>query len=111
MPIYRGTDFYLPFQLLRRVDSTPINISSWDFGAQFRVNPDDEEAALSTSLSGGHWVVTDGDLGKLKFVLTKTQTADLPLGKLYGDLLRIDGGNRIRVMGINPTVVDPITRD
>ena len=110
MPIYRGTDLYLPFKLLRKVNSDPVNISSWDIEAHFRTSPDDADAILETSLSGGQWTVTDGENGNLTFALTAAETAVLPLGILLGDVMRIDGSNRIRLFGINIPVVEPLTR-
>lgn len=110
MPIYRGTDFYLPFKLLRRFNSDPINISSWDIEAQFRVDAGDVAATLETSLTGGQWTVSDGENGKMNLALSSEETADLPLGVLIGDVLRIDGTNRFRIFGLSIPVVEPLTR-
>lgn len=111
MPIYRGTDFYLPFQFQRRFDSTPINVTSWDIKANFRVNPDAADPVLSTSLSNGQWSIPDGVNGKVAFRLSEAETASLPLGAIVGDVLRISGATRIRLMELRLFVLDPITRD
>lgn len=110
--IYRGTDFYLPVRFLRRVNESAINIATWDFEAQFREDPASDDIAITTSLSGNHWSLTnDGTDGKLNLRLTAAQTANLPLGVLHGDLFRIDSGLRQRLCLLRIPVEDPITRD
>lgn len=112
--IDRGTYFELPFQLLARFNSEPLNISTWEFRADFRADPADETPALTTTSAGGQWVVPDGEgeNGKLRLVLTPLQTAALPVGALYADLMRTDSalGRMKLIASLRIPVADPITR-
>lgn len=112
--IDRGAYFELPFQLLSRFDNDPLNISTWEFRADFRSDPADTDPVLTTTTSGGHWVVPDGQgvNGKLRLVLTPEQTAALPLGILHADLMRTDSalGRMKLIASLRIPVGDPITR-
>lgn len=112
MPIYRGTYFELPLQLLMRANSNPLNISTWEFRTEFRNSRDDADVALEATTSGGQWVVSDGVNGKLRLVMTPEETAALELGTLVGDLMRTDSSaGRIPLIAeMRIPVLDPITR-
>lgn len=114
MPIYRGAYFELPLQFLMRANSNPLDITTWAFRADFRQSPDDVSPILTTTTSGGHWVVPVGEGvdGKLRLVLTPAQTQALPLGVLIADLMRTDSpvGRILLIATLKLPVVDPITR-
>jgi len=110
MAIFKGTYFSQEFTIVDG-SGAPIDISAWQFEADFRDRLEGEELLNITTASGG-FAVIDGANGRLQMALTPVQTDSLPIGRLVFDVLRTDDANGdIWLFGGKVTVKQPVTRD
>lgn len=90
MAIDVGCKYQKFIQFKDRSTGQPIDVSTWQFESTLR----DEagEAVLDLSTGGGHFTVTDGPNGWLRFALSEAETGQLSPGKVTGVLYRTDDG-------------------
>lgn len=103
MTIYRNKAFYQTFVLTDSVTKAPIDISSWTFSAQFRLNIEDNVSLIDVTVGNGLYFNTDGADGKLDLRLLQAATELMftrlphqpisPKSKftVFFDLIRTDG--------------------
>lgn len=89
MSIYQGTYYTKTFLFKDSVTLAAIDITGWEFEADFRDRVD-SDVLLTLTTAGGGWAVTDGPAGALEMRVTAALTAALPLAKLVFDVLRTD---------------------
>ena len=110
MPVFQGTYFSQEFTIVDQNEAA-VDISTWEFEADFRERTDGDEL-LNITTGGGGFTVIDGASGRLAMTLTPAQTATLPTGRLVFDVLRTDDLNGdIWLFGGKVTVKQPVTRD
>ena len=90
MPIRRGTYYSRTF-LLTQPGGAPVDITGWEFLAEFKAGKEESLPALVqlTSANGG-WTIGDGPGGKLVMHLLADDTNALTVSKAYWDVLRTD---------------------
>ena len=88
MAIYQGTYFTQLFVV--KTKDGPVDISGWEFEAQFRKRVDDADSLLDLTTAGGAFSLTDAVNGELQLAITEDLTATLPLGRVVFDVLRTD---------------------
>lgn len=86
--IYRGCYYSKDIQFKTRSDGQPVDISTWQFAANLKDGTGTTVLAMSTS--GGHFAVTDGPNGWVRFALTVAQTLALVAGPVTFALYRTD---------------------
>ena len=111
MPIYQGTYFVQVF-VIEDTAGDPVDITGWEFEADFRRHRNDEEPLLTLTTGNGGFAVALGTDGRLTMQMTEGQTIDLPAGRIVFDVLRVDAspGPRFMFAGTIP-VKQPVTRD
>jgi hypothetical protein len=108
--IYISTAYEQDFTLNDR-DGVAIDITSYTFKAQFRDNATDEEALLELTTANGGITVLDGPAGRMRFIITAVQSADLPEGRIVFDVLRLNGSPAPTwLFGGTIRVKQPVTR-
>jgi hypothetical protein len=119
MPVYQGTYYARQFQLSRKSDGTPIDITGWEFASQARYNLTDPDPAPITitslhSPAPPGIVIIDAVNGVIEWRLYEDQTESLHTGTLVFDVMRIDiasGKGPEYLFGGRFTVAEPVTRD
>ena len=113
MPIYQGTHYSVVFAIESAEDETPIDITGWEFSADFRDDRyDPDPPLLSLTTAGGGFTVFDGLGGRLKMDVTAAQSLALPLCRMSFDVLRTDiDPGPIMVFSASVPVATPVTRD
>ena len=95
LKMYRGDDYKIP--LAFDDGATPpatIDVSTWNFSAQVRNRPNDEEVLLSFTVD-----MTSAVSGTIVLTADKSLTATLPAGPLHWDVQRALPSQRTLVAG------------
>jgi hypothetical protein len=88
MAIYQGTYFVQSFAV-KTTSGTAVDISGWEFEADFRDRVDSEQVLNLTTDNGG-FIVTDGINGIFEIRILPEDTLTLPVRKLIFDVFRTD---------------------
>jgi hypothetical protein len=112
MPVYQGAAFTKVFIIKDKTTNTPIDITGWEFQAQFRDRVDDANYLVQLTSDDGNFVVTDGPNGQITMTLTAEETALFPTGKIVFDVLRTDPTpGPLWLFGGRFPVKQPVTRN
>jgi len=111
MAIYQGT-YYSTVFLFSDSVGDPVDITGWEFEADFRHFTPDPDPEIFTLTMGDGIDIIDGPAGRLGMTISPVRTALLPLGKVVTDFMRIDvvGAQPIRFFGAKFKVRQPVTR-
>jgi hypothetical protein len=110
MPVYQGTYFEVAF-LFVDTDDVAIDITDWEFEAQFKDNRSDETALVTLTTANDGFEVTDGEGGRVVMSLSAANTTLLtPAGRFHFDVLRTDDADGpIYLFGGTIKVRRPVT--
>lgn len=103
--IYRGTYHSKNFRFTTRSDGQPIDITTWQFDASLKDGTG--TTVLEMSTADGHFTVTSGESGTMRWALTEAQTEALEVGPVSFALYRTDAAEgRLRLFGAIEQVRD-----
>jgi len=111
MAVYQYTYYNIVF-LFADSAGDPVDITDWEFVAEFRQHvPDPDPPIFTLTMSDGIYIV-DGPAGRLGMYLTEERTALLPVGKVVTDFIRVDNDSpgNVRYFGVKFKVRQPVTR-
>lgn len=89
MSVHRGAIWTQRFVLKYASTGLPIDITGWEFKADFQRTPTSDELVTLTSANGGFSIISALD-GTFQMLLTDDQTELLPVGRVKFDVIRTD---------------------
>jgi hypothetical protein len=109
MPVHQGTYYAVGFTF-KDADDAVIDITGWEFEADFKENRADETALVNLTTANGGFLVTDATGGRMEMRLTAVQTALLTVGRIVFDVVRTDPANApVYLFGGSFKVKRPVT--
>lgn len=110
MAAYQGTYFTQPITLKDKGTGVALDITGWTFKAEFRVDVDDTNPALTLDSTAGGFSIIDAANGRVSMNVDLT-TNTLAPGKYQFDVLRTDcTPGPIWLFGGSILVRQPVTR-
>jgi len=110
MAVYQGTFYEATFTISS--GGVLTDITGWTFRAMFREQVDSSTVLLELTSDALEFELTDPTNGEFKMKISDTDTALLPEGTLYFDVLRTDGSDGpVYQFGGRINVKQPVTRD
>lgn len=110
MAAYQGT-YYAPQFQLQNTDGTNVDITGWQFEAEFRVQLSDALPLLTLTTANTGFSIISASTGILQMAFTAVQTLALPVGALIFDVLRTDASpGPLYLFGGRMHVRQPVTR-
>jgi hypothetical protein len=96
---------------LKNSDGTPVDITGWTLHASMRVAPTALDSLGELTTENGGFALIDPPNGRMAIILDDSVTAILPVGRIFFDVLRVNGpAGPVWLFGGNFLVKQPVTR-